>query len=106
MAVRIRLRAQGSVNRVKYRVVVTDSRSPRDGKYLEAVGWYNPLVKEESQRLFLQPDRIQYWLSQGAQMTDKIESLLRLGAPAILRESQAKKASSALKAAKKRRRKA
>jgi small subunit ribosomal protein S16 len=103
MAVKIRLRAQGSVNRVKYRVVVADSRSPRDGKYLEAVGWYHPMAKDEDKKVFLLPDRIQHWLLLGAEITDKVESLMKKAAPGVLQAYKAKNSAKALKDAKKRR---
>src|SRR5437588_8940460 len=103
MAVKIRLRAQGTVNRVKYRVVVADSRSPRDGKYLEAVGWYNPMSKDEDKKVFLMPDRIQFWLQQGAEITDKVVSLLKKAAPGVLATYKTKVENKALKEAKQRR---
>jgi small subunit ribosomal protein S16 len=101
MAVKIRLRAQGSVNRIMYRVVVADSRSPRDGKYIEAVGWYNPLAKEDMQ-VEIKPDRIQYWISQGAQITDKVASLMKRAAPGVFTELRAKEVAKRTKEAKKR----
>ena len=101
MAVKIRLRAQGSVNRIMYRVVVADSRSPRDGKYIEAVGWYNPLAKEDMQ-VEIKPDRIQFWLDQGAQITDKVVSLVKRAAPGVFTELRAKQAAKRTKEAKKR----
>ena len=101
MAVKIRLRAQGSVNRIMYRVVVADSRSPRDGKYIEAVGWYNPLAKEDMQ-VEIKPDRIQYWIAQGAQITDKVISLMKRAAPGVFTELRAKEAAKRTKEAKKR----
>ena len=101
MAVKIRLRAQGSVNRIIYRVVVADSRSPRDGKYIEAVGWYNPLAKEDVQ-VEIKPDRIQYWLDQGAQITDKVVSLVKRAAPGVFTELRSKQVAKRTKEAKKR----
>ena len=101
MAVKIRLRAQGSVNRVMYRVVVADSRSPRDGKYIEAVGWYNPLAKENMQ-VEMKPDRIQYWLEKGAEMTEKVGSLLKRQAPAVFTAHRTKQMAKRTKDAKKR----
>lgn len=83
MAVKIRLRAQGNINRRVYRVVVTDSRAPRDGKYIEAVGWYNPRAKAELQAE-IKPDRIQHWMMQGAQLSEKVEYLLKQKAPGVL----------------------
>src|SRR5258708_5713880 len=101
MAVKKRLRAQGSVKRVKYRIVVADGRSPRNGKYIEAVGWYDPLAKEEVQ-VEMKPDRLQYWLSQGAQISDKVESLMKRAAPGVLVELRSRRAAQRVKSAKKR----
>jgi len=85
MALAIRLRQQGRNNRTMYRVVVTDERSPRDGKYLELVGWYNPIEEESEKNLFLKPDRIQHWLNLGAQMSDSVENLVKRSVPSIIR---------------------
>lgn len=101
MAVKIRLRAQGNVNRRMYRVVVADSRSPRDGKYIEAVGWYNPTGKDDM-KVSVKPDRLQYWLSQGAQATDKVQSLMKMAAPGVFIDLRTKEQAKRVKEAKKR----
>jgi small subunit ribosomal protein S16 len=88
MAVKIRLRQQGRKNRQTYRLVVTDVRAPRDGKYIELVGWYQPAETENS--LFVNAERIDHWLSQGAQLTDQARSLVLKAAPEIIRSYQAK----------------
>jgi small subunit ribosomal protein S16 len=90
MALKIRLRQQGRTNRPFYRLVVTDSRYPRDGKYVEALGWYNPIENEEDKSLCIKADRIQYWLSVGAQLTDKAASLVAQSAPNVMREQTKK----------------
>lgn len=90
MALKIRLRQQGRNNRPFYRVVVADVRSPRDGKYVEALGWYNPFETELEKLLHLDAERIQYWISQGAEITDRVESLMAKGAASVLRERNAK----------------
>jgi small subunit ribosomal protein S16 len=102
MAVKIRLRAQGSVRRAVYRVVATDSRSPRDGKYLEALGWYNPLAQGEL-RVQMKPDRLQHWLDQGAEFSDKVESLMEEAAPGVFQNMRTKQQAQRVKSAKKRR---
>lgn len=84
MALKIRLRPQGRTNRPFYRLVVTEVTTRRDGKYLEALGWYDPLVKEEDKSYTLQEDRLHYWLEQGAQLTEKVEALIARGAPKVL----------------------
>ena len=75
MAVKLRLRRMGKKNQPIYKMVAADSRSPRDGKFLEAVGFYNPLTNPHT--LDLQEDRIMYWLNVGAQPTHTVKSLLR-----------------------------
>lgn len=77
MAISLRLSRGGSKKRPYYRVVVADSRSPRDGKYLEQVGTYNPLLaKDDENRVRLTEDRIRYWLGVGAQPTDRVARML------------------------------
>lgn len=102
MALKIRLRQQGRTNRAFYRLVLTDSRSPRDGKYVEALGWYNPIEAEDDKKLSLKSDRIQYWLNIGAQMTDNAASLIRRTAPQLIQEQMEKKRLHRVKAASKR----
>lgn len=75
MAVKLRLRRMGKKKQPIYKMVAADSRSPRDGKFLEAVGFYNPLTKPHT--LDLKEDRIMYWLNVGAQPTHTVKSLLR-----------------------------
>lgn len=75
MAVRIRLKRIGAKNSPVYRVVVADSRSPRDGKFIEEIGTYQPLKKETNFTLDL--ERAQYWISKGAQPSDTVASFLR-----------------------------
>jgi small subunit ribosomal protein S16 len=73
--VRIRLRRVGSRNQASYRVVVADRESPRDGKFLENVGHYNP--RTEPSTIVLKDDRIFYWLSVGAQLSEAVEGLFK-----------------------------
>jgi small subunit ribosomal protein S16 len=75
LAVKLRLRRMGKKKQPIYKMVASDSRSPRDGKFLEAVGFYNPLTKPHT--LDLKEDRIMYWLNVGAQPTHTVKSLLR-----------------------------
>lgn len=73
MAVKIRLSRGGSKKRPYYRIVVADERAPRDGRFIERVGTYNPLLpKDNEQRVTLKSERIQHWLSVGAQPTDRV----------------------------------
>ena len=76
MAVAIRLSRGGAKKRPYYRIVVADSRSARDGKYLEQIGTYNPMLpKDSGERVKLNEDRARHWLSVGAQPSDKVRSL-------------------------------
>lgn len=84
MALKIRLRQQGRTNRAFYRLVVTDSRSPRDGKYVEALGWYNPIEDADDKKISIKADRIQHWLNVGAQFSENVENLIRKSAPEII----------------------
>jgi small subunit ribosomal protein S16 len=73
--VKIRLRRVGSKRQASYRVVVTDSRSPRDGRFIEVIGFHNPRTEPETVQI--QEDRALYWLSVGAQPTDAVTRLLK-----------------------------
>ncbi len=73
MALKIRLSRGGSKKRPFYRIVVADSRMPRDGRYIEKVGTYDPLLpKEGGERVNLVEDRIKHWISKGAKPTDRV----------------------------------
>ena len=73
MALSMRLSRGGSKKRPYYRIVVADSRSPRDGKFIEKIGTYNPLLAKDSpERIKLDGDRAKHWLSVGAQPTDRV----------------------------------
>ena len=86
MALKIRLRQQGRNNRPFYRLVLTDVRSPRDGKYQEALGWYNPFEAELDKSLSVNAERVQHWLNQGAEISARAQSLVVKVAPAVIRE--------------------
>ncbi|MEO3414390.1 30S ribosomal protein S16 [Roseovarius sp. CAU 1744] len=77
MAMKIRLARGGSKKRPFYRIVATDSRMPRDGRFIEKLGTYNPLLpKDSEERVKMDLERVQYWLGQGAQPTDRISRML------------------------------
>jgi small subunit ribosomal protein S16 len=77
MAMKIRLSRGGSKKRPFYRIVAADSRMPRDGRYIERLGTYNPLLpKDSDERVKMNLERIQYWLGEGAQPTDRISRML------------------------------
>ncbi len=84
MAVRIRLRQQGRTNRTSYRLVVTDGRAPRDGKYIENVGFYDPL-REKDEDVTVNEERISYWVSQGAEVSESAMALIKRAAPNLYR---------------------
>ena len=75
--VSIRLARGGSKKRPFYHVVVSDSRSPRDGRYIERVGFFNPKARGQEEGLRLDSDRIAYWKSKGAQTTERVASLIK-----------------------------
>ena len=75
MSVKIRLARHGSNKKPFYRIVVADSECPRDGKYLEKVGTYNPLL--EKAEVTIKDERVKYWMNQGAIPTDTVRSILK-----------------------------
>ena len=77
MAMKIRLARGGSKKRPFYRIVAADSRMPRDGRYVEKLGTYNPLLaKDDENRVQMNMERVNYWLGEGAQPTDRISRFL------------------------------
>lgn len=77
MSVKIRLARGGAKKRPFYSIVIADGRTPRDGRFIEKVGTYNPMVaKDHPDRVTLKTERIRYWLGQGAQPTDRVARFL------------------------------
>ena len=77
MSLKIRLARGGSKKRPYYRIVVADVRAPRDGRFVEKIGTYNPLLPKDSEsRVTLKEDRVKYWLSVGARPTDRVHRFL------------------------------
>lgn len=77
MAMKIRLARGGSKKRPFYRIVAADSRMPRDGRFIEKLGTYNPLLpKDSEERVKMDMERVQYWLGHGAQPTDRVARML------------------------------
>jgi len=77
MALKIRLARGGSKKRPFYRIVAADSRMPRDGRFIEKLGTYNPLLaKDSEERVKMDLERVQYWLGEGAQPTDRVSRML------------------------------
>jgi len=75
MSVRIRLKKFGTKNRPTFRIVVSDQRSPRDGRFIEEIGTYNPRVKGDNYQVKL--DRVEHWLKVGAQPSDTVRSIIK-----------------------------
>ena len=75
--VSIRLARGGSKKRPFYHVVVSDSRSPRDGRYIERVGFYNPQARGQEQELRIDDGRLEYWVSKGAQPSERVANLIK-----------------------------
>ena len=75
MAVKIRLRRMGAKKAPFYRIVVADSRYPRDGRFIEEIGYYNPLTNPA--KVKVDAEKVQKWISNGAQPTDTVKSLLK-----------------------------
>ena len=77
MAVRIRMQLLGRKHRPFYRIVAIDSRQPRDGRFLEELGTYDPMVPKTDERVKLYPERIKHWLSKGALASERVSVLLK-----------------------------
>ena len=77
MAVRIRMKRLGRKHRPFYRICVMDQRSPRDGKAIEELGHYDPMVRNKAERVKLNLERVDYWVSVGAQPSDKVAVLIK-----------------------------
>ena len=77
MAVRIRMKRLGRKHRSYFRIVAIDGRQPRDGRIIEELGSYDPMVKNTDDRVKLKPDRIKYWLSVGASPSERVAVLLK-----------------------------
>ncbi|MDM8334845.1 30S ribosomal protein S16 [Wolbachia pipientis] len=91
MAVKIRLARFGAKKRPFYRIVVADSRAPRDGCFIERIGQYNPMLpKDNKNRVVIKADRLKYWLGVGAQATERVLWFIKKGI--ITLETEPKKA--------------
>lgn len=103
MGLKIRLRKQGRTNRPFYRLVLAENRTKRDGKYLEMLGWYNPLQPGTEENFFVKADRVDYWLSNGAELSDNARALVARGAPEVINKLTQKSVARKTKQAAKRR---
>lgn len=75
--VTIRLARAGSKKRPFYHLTVADSRKARDGKYIERIGFFNPIARGQEERLRVDNSRVKYWVDQGAQLSDRVAKLLQ-----------------------------
>lgn len=75
--VTIRLSRSGAKKRPFYHLTVADSRNPRDGRFIERLGFFNPLAKGQEERLRVSMDRVEHWVSKGAQVSDRVATLLK-----------------------------
>ncbi len=76
MAVKLRLKRMGRTHRSFFRLCAMDTRTPRDGRVIEELGWYDPNTKDNDKQLSLQRERIEYWLGVGAQPSDTVRNML------------------------------
>lgn len=98
MAVTLRLKRFGRLNHPTYRVVATDPRFPRDGRIIEALGYYLPLMPRQQEQVKLNADRVSYWLSVGAKPSETVASLVRGAGIAIPRPKKRKRSKTKAKA--------
>ena len=91
--VKIRMRRTGCRNHAAYRIVAADERSPRDGKFLEILGWYDTQLKENNFKIDI--ERVDYWMSKGAKPTETVASLIRRAKNPALKPHHAVKAAKA-----------
>ena len=77
MAVKLRLKRHGNTHRPHYRIVAVDHRAKRDGRVIEQIGTYNPMEPDHDKQAKVQPERVAYWLSVGAQPSETVASLLK-----------------------------
>ena len=75
--VTIRLTRGGAKKRPFYQIVVADSRSPRDGRFIERIGFFNPLAAGQAERLCIDLDRVNHWVGQGASLSDRVSALVQ-----------------------------
>jgi len=90
MALVIRLRKMGRINHQTFRLVVLDKRKPRDGRYIEMLGWYNP--KQAENNAAVKSDRLQHWIDKGAQLSESAKAIVKKHAPEVLKKAIVKKA--------------
>jgi len=103
MGLKIRLRKQGRTNSPFYRLVLAEAKTKRDGKYIENLGWYNPISKDEENNFSINAERIQHWVDHGAELSENAKSLVHRAAPEVVRKLTEKTVAHKAKVAAKRR---
>jgi small subunit ribosomal protein S16 len=98
LAVKLRLKRFGRLNHPTYRVVATDARSPRDGRIIEAIGYYLPLMPRAQEQLKLNAERVQHWLSVGAQPSETVASMIKRSGIAMPKRKKRVRGKSKVKA--------
>lgn len=86
MTLKIRLRKQGRKNSAAFRIVVIDARNPRDGKYVESLGYYSPIQTKEELQLSLDAERTLFWLERGAEISENVHNLVKRAAPEVAKK--------------------
>lgn len=76
--IKIRLSRYGNKKRPFYKIVVADSRFPRDGRFIEKIGFFNPIAQGKSKTLHINLQRVEHWINQGAQMSDRSKQLIKI----------------------------
>lgn len=103
MGLKIRLRKQGRTNRPFYRLVLAQTETKRDGEYLEMLGWYNPMQTGDEENFSIKADRIDYWLNNGAELTESARAIVTRGAPEVMKKISQNTMARKIKLASKRR---
>ena len=99
MAVRIRMKRLGRKHRSYFRIVAIDSRQPRDGRIIEELGAYDPMIKDTNERVQLKPERVKYWLGVGAKPSERVAMLFKKYLAKFEQQGAAAPAEPAVKAA-------
>lgn len=98
MALAIRLRQQGRHDNQTFRLVLTEERNRRDGKYQELLGWYNPHEEADENKFSLNTERVEFWLNQGARISESAASLVDRANPGVMKRQRQKQVEARAKA--------
>ncbi|CAL4322971.1 30S ribosomal protein S16 [Buchnera aphidicola (Thelaxes suberi)] len=75
--IKIRLARHGAKKKPFYKIVIANNKSPRDGKFIEKIGFFSPICKNRKEKIYINDDRLQYWIKQGAQFSEKTKYLIK-----------------------------